>query len=112
MVDYFSSIYQISYLWDMSYLRIRELLKDRSLTAKELARDLGIAENSLSRIITEKQQPRFDLLRKIADRLDVEVWELFAGAENAITGTLEYQGSLHWIRTKKDLEDLLKKMKN
>ena len=110
MVDYFSSIYQISYLWDMSYLRIKELLKDRNLTAKELARDLGIAENSLSRIITEKQQPRFDLLRKIADRLNVEVWQLFKGSDKAVSGFVEYQGSLHRIRTRQDLEELLSKM--
>lgn len=110
MVDYFSFIYQISYLWDMSYLRIKELLKDRNLTAKELARDLGIAENSLSRIITEKQQPRFELLQQIADRLDVEVWQLFRGSEKALEGYVKFKGTLHRIQTKQDLEELLKKV--
>ncbi len=92
----------------MSYLRIKELLKDRNHTAKELARDLGIAENSLSRIITEKQQPRFELLQQIADRLDVEVWQLFKGSDKAVKGCIEYQGTIHRIQTKKDLEKLLK----
>ncbi|MCK5136974.1 MAG: helix-turn-helix transcriptional regulator [Bacteroidales bacterium] len=94
----------------MSYLRIKELLKERGLTAKELSEYLDIAENSLSRIITEKQQPRFELLEHIADQLGVEVWQLFRGSDKAVSGYVEYQGTLHRIQTKKDLEELLKKM--
>jgi transcriptional regulator with XRE-family HTH domain len=94
----------------MTYLRIKELLKERGLTSKELAEYLDIANNSLSRIITEKQQPRFELLEQIADRLGVEVWQLFKGSDKAVNGFVEYQGTLYRIQTKKDLEELLKKM--
>lgn len=95
----------------MSYLRIKDLLKERGLASKELAEYLGIAENSLSRIITEKQQPRFEILENIAERLDVEVWQLFKGSDKAVNGFIEYQGNLYRIQTKKDLEELLKKMR-
>ena len=94
----------------MSYLRIKELLKEKDVTAKDLAADLGIAENSLSRIITEKQQPRFELLQKIADLLDVQLWQLFSGSQDAVKGIIDYRGIIYPIQTKKDLEELLKNM--
>ncbi len=94
----------------MSYLRIKELLKERGITSKEMAEYLDIAEPSLSRITTEKQQPRFELLQQIADRLGVEVWQLFRGSENALEGYVKFKGTLHRIQTKKDLEELLKVM--
>lgn len=94
----------------MAYLQIKELLKEKGIKAKDLAANLGIAENSLSRIITERQQPRFELLQQIADRLGVEVWQLFKGSDKAVSGFVEYQGALYRIQTKKDLEELLKVM--
>lgn len=94
----------------MSYLRIKELLKERGITSKEMAEYLEIAEPSLSRITTEKQQPRFELLQQIADRLNVEVWQLFKGSDKAVSGYVEYRGTLHRIRTRQDLEELLSKM--
>ncbi len=94
----------------MSYLRIKELLKERGITSIELADYLGIAENSLSRIITEKRRPRFELLIDIAERLNVEVWQLFKGSDKALEGYVKFKGTLHRIQTKKDLEELLKKM--
>ena len=80
------------------------------ITAKELAEYLGIAENSLSRIIFEKQQPRFVLLENIANRLGVEVWQLFRGSDKAVNGFIEYQGTFHRIQIKKGLGELLEKM--
>lgn len=92
-------------------LRIKDLLKEKNITAKSLAEDIGISENSLSLAINGKTQPRFELLQKIAERLDVELWQLFTGSEDSITGILEYKGTIHRIQTKKDLEKLLKKIK-
>ena len=92
-------------------LRIKELLKERNITAKKLSDEIGISENSLSLALNGKTQPRFELLTKIADRLDVEVWQLFRGSEKAVSGFVEYRGTLHRIQTKKDLEELLKKMR-
>ncbi len=95
----------------MQYLRIKEILKEKGITAKQLAEDVGIAENSISRFITEKQQPRYEVLKRIADQLEVEIWQLFKGSEESVTGTLEYKGELHRIRTREDLERLLERMK-
>ena len=88
-------------------VRIKELLKERNLTAKKLSEDIGVSENSLSLAINGKTQPRFELFVLIADRLKVEVWQLFKGAGSALNGYVEYQGTIHRIQTKKDLEELL-----
>jgi len=61
----------------MSILRIKELLKDKQMTGKELVEKIGITETSLSRIIKGDQQPRFELLTQISEVLDVDIRELF-----------------------------------
>ncbi|MCK5136631.1 MAG: helix-turn-helix transcriptional regulator [Bacteroidales bacterium] len=92
----------------MNYLRIKDLLKEKGLTAKDLALDLNITENGISMIVNGKRQPRFELLQQIADRLDLEIWQLFKGSDKAVKGCIEYQGILYHIQTKQGLERLLK----
>lgn len=57
-------------------LRIKEILKGKGMTQKELAQKMGVAEISLSRSINGA--PTLTTLEKIADALGVEVSELFA----------------------------------
>ncbi len=61
----------------MGILRLKELLKENELTGKELAERVGVSKTSISQIITENQQPRFELLVDIAKALDVDVKDLF-----------------------------------
>lgn len=96
--------------WSIEIGLESSLVSTFPITAKELAEYLGIAENSLSRIIFEKQQPRFVLLENIANRLGVEVWQLFRGSDKAVNGFIEYQGTFHRIQIKKGLGELLEKM--
>lgn len=56
-------------------LRVKELLKSRGLTAKELASRLGITEAALSSSLSGN--PTLDRLNTIADALGVPVTELF-----------------------------------
>jgi len=59
---------------EINILRIKEILKERNITSKALAREMGVSENSLSLAINGKTQPRFELLIGIARYLKVEVW--------------------------------------
>lgn len=61
----------------MNILRLKEVLKEKGVTGKELSEKIGITETSLSRIVKGDQQPRFDILLQIADALDVDVRVLF-----------------------------------
>lgn len=56
-------------------LRIKEILKEKGMTAKELAEKLGIAPTTFS--LTIKGNPTIGTLQKVADALDVNLVELF-----------------------------------
>lgn len=54
--------------------RIRELIKEKGYTQQDFANKLGIARESLARILNS---PSYPSLMKIAEALEVEEWELF-----------------------------------
>ncbi len=91
----------------MNHFRIKELLKEKDLTSKELAIKLGITENGLSLIINGKRQPRFELLESISRELNVPIWQLFSGSGNSFNGFVEYKGIVHKIQSREDLKKLL-----
>lgn len=56
--------------------QVKELLKQKGMTAKELAEKLGISEGALSKSISGN--PTLERIEQIASTLGVEVYELFA----------------------------------
>ena len=66
-------------------LRIKEILSERKKTSKNLALDMGVAENTISAIINEKSSPRLDTLEKIANALDVDIRELFVSTKTGLS---------------------------
>ncbi|GGE92233.1 DNA-binding transcriptional regulator, XRE-family HTH domain [Chishuiella changwenlii] len=61
----------------MEILRLKEVLKEKGLTGKELAEKVNVTENTISFMSTGRTQPRFDLLIQIAEVLDVDIKDLF-----------------------------------
>ena len=59
-------------------MRVKELLKEQGMTAKELAARLGMTETGLSVAIGDNGNPSLKRLQEIADILGVSVPELFA----------------------------------
>ena len=59
-------------------MRVIELLKEKGMTAKELAARLGMTETGLSIAISDKGNPPLKRVEEIAAALGVEVTELFA----------------------------------
>ncbi len=57
--------------------RIREYRKSKSYTQDELAEIVGIDTVSLSKIETGRNYPSSENLMKLAEALDVEVYEFF-----------------------------------
>ena len=89
----------------MAELRVKEILKSRGLTQKDLAIKMNIAEISLSRSLRGK--PTFETLEKIATALDVQVWELVtASTTGEINGFVEYRGAIYKIQSREDLQQL------
>ncbi len=55
--------------------RIKEVIKEEGYTITSLADKLGIARESLSRMLVS---PSYPTLEKIATALNVPMWQLFA----------------------------------
>ena len=55
--------------------RIKDVIKEKGYTIKSLAEQMGIARESLSRIIVSPSTPT---LEKLSKELDVPVWQFFA----------------------------------
>ena len=58
-------------------MRIKELLKEKGATQKELANKMGMSEGNLSNILSGKFAPTLDTLQRIAEALGVDIAELF-----------------------------------
>jgi transcriptional regulator with XRE-family HTH domain len=86
-------------------LRIKEVCKKQGITVTELAKRLNISQESLSRQI--HGNPTVKWLTKVADELGVNIVDLFANPENAVSGFVEFNGEIHRITSKADLENLL-----
>ena len=58
-------------------LRLKEVLKEKGVTGKELAAKVGVSETTISQHVGGDQYPRPELLLKIASTLEVDVRDLF-----------------------------------
>lgn len=63
-------------------LRIKEVLREKGITAISLASKLGIAQPSMSNIVNGKSKPSLDTLEKIAEILNIPISELFEKPES------------------------------
>ena len=63
------------------YLRIKDVLKEQNVTAKELAERVGISSENMTNIINEKSRPSFDTLVKISEAINVPLSELFSDSQ-------------------------------
>lgn len=72
----------------MQFLRLKELLKEKSISGKELAEKLNVSENTISFISTGKTQPRFELLSQIAEVLDIDIKDMFNSTKENETETI------------------------
>lgn len=67
----------------VNVLRLRDVLKEKNVTGKELAQMLNLTETSVSRILNGTQYPKLETLLNIANVLQVDVKDLF----NSTTAT-------------------------
>lgn len=92
----------------MQGLRIKEIMQEKGITQKKLAEDIGVAEISLSRSL--RGNPTLDTLERIATALNVPITELFSTGKQDLYGHVEYKGVVYTIKSRFDLENLLKKV--
>ena len=63
-------------------LRIKEILKEKGLSQKDLAQMLDVTDMAVSKVINGS--PNVSTLERVAAALGVEVAELFAPSKNVI----------------------------
>lgn len=82
-------------------LRIKDILREKKVVAKELAKELEMTENAFSLIVNAKRQPRYNVLIKIAKALDVDVRDLFISTKvGATKEELMSEIELRWEKLK------------
>ena len=82
-----------------------EILKDRIEAGGQ-----SLSRNSISNILNGNNNPKIETLQLIADALKVEIGEIFKPSEagqSGLNGFIEFNGTIHRIQSKDDLERLL-----
>ena len=64
-------------------LRIKELLKEKAIAGKDLADMVGVSPNTISNVVKGNNFPKPELLKAIAEALDVDIRELFYPTKEA-----------------------------
>lgn len=90
------------------YVDIDSILKEKGIGKTELAIKLGVPRQSIYSYLNGNVS--LEKMVNIANALDVPVWRLFPASNNALNGFIEYEGTIHRIQSKEDLEKLLKLM--
>ena len=91
-------------------LRIKDICKQKGLLQKELAEKVGVTDIALRASL--KGNPTVSTLEKVANALNVEVWELFTESpgESEISGFIKAKGTIYEIKSRQDIENLLKNL--
>lgn len=63
-------------------LRIKKIMAERKMTSVWLAKEIGVTKATISNLINDKTMPSLETLEKIADVLQVPMWQLFASIED------------------------------
>jgi DNA-binding Xre family transcriptional regulator len=96
----------------MITLRIEEILKERGISKTQFADMMGVAKQNVNLLLNTTNTQKME---KIAEALGVKFTDLFMvdnQPREELNGFVEYKGEVYRIKTKKDLEDLLKLIKN
>ena len=92
----------------MITLRIEEILRERGITKTQFAEMMGVAKQNVNLLLNTNNTQKME---KIAEVLGVKFTDLFVvddQPQDELNGFVEYKGEIHRIRTKSDLENLLK----
>lgn len=94
-------------------LRLKEILEERSISLTSISEKTGIEKGNLSAIVNNKKNPTIETLEKIAQSLNIELWELFTPttSKDELTALINHRGEFYKATTLKELEDVIGKIK-
>lgn len=91
-------------------LRLREILKDRSMTLKAFSELSGISQPNLSNYINGNVSPTLDMLTRISKALNIPITELFE-EPHTLELYVKYKGNMYNI-TSSDIINLIESKYN
>lgn len=94
----------------MIKLRIAELLVEKGISKTRFAEMMGVQKQNVNLLLSTNNIQK---LEQIADALGVEFEDLIVNdkpVEESVNGFVEFRGEIYRIKSKADLEELLKKM--
>ena len=94
----------------MIKLRVSEILVEKGISKTRFAEMMGVAKQNVNLLLSTNNIQK---LEQIAEALGVEFSDLFVNdkpVEEAVNGFVEFRGEVFRIKSKTDLEELLKKM--
>ncbi len=89
--------------------RIKELLKEKGYTATSLSNELGVSNNTVTRIANNVSSPSLKILLDISKVLNVDIRELFKPNKGDVllNGFIEYKDNIYKIYSENDLKKLM-----
>ena len=92
-------------------LRIKDILSDKNMTSKELAKKMGKAPQYVSNIINGGKGASIPTLIEVAKVLDVEFRDLFAATNvpstSDVSGYVKVKGTIYEVHSFEDLRRLI-----
>jgi transcriptional regulator with XRE-family HTH domain len=88
---------------------VKAICKKKGWNLKDLAENMGIARESLTRALSGN--PTLSTITSIAKALDVPVYQLFPTGD-AVSGYVEVKGSIHRISNREDILHVLRLIDN
>lgn len=90
-------------------------MRDKGVTSVCLANEIGVSKVTISNLINNKTSPSLETLEKIADALEVPMWELFSSREDIssdeLTALIECKGVFYKATTISELENIISNIK-
>lgn len=92
-------------------LRVKDICKEKGITLADLAKKMGLSPAGLSMALNRNMT--LEVLKKIADALGVEVWELFtaSASKEELTALIAHKGEFYKANTVEELEKIVEKIK-
>ncbi|MEM6864223.1 MAG: helix-turn-helix transcriptional regulator [Bacteroidota bacterium] len=94
--------------------RIKQVIKEKGTTATALAEEMGVSNNTITRVANGVSKPSVDLLVGISEKLDVDIRELFLPTKGGelLNGFVQYKEKVYTINNLPDLKALTQEIEN
>ena len=93
----------------MAKIIIREILKEKGISIKELAGGMGITPSAVSQILANSN-PSIQQLERIANVIEVDVMDLFAQNFSYINGYIETGDNIYPIKSREQFVSIIDKV--